>query len=283
MKLGIVGVGLIGGSFALGLKENFKDLRVLGADKNVDHLFKSKALGIVDYISNIDELCRQADVIALSIPVNAIKNLLPRILDQINGSQLVIDFGSTKKAICESVANHPKRSHFVAAHPIAGTEYSGPESAFKELFLEKVMITCEEESSGKAQMAVFKDLCNRLNMKMRFMTAEDHDLHLAFVSHLSHITSFALSNTVLEKKDTEGHIFDMAGSGFASTVRLAKSSPDMWAPIFEENKMHLLDGLTNYIAQLQSFKTSLEKGDKKELRDFMEKANSIKDIVDQLP
>ncbi len=282
MKIGLVGLGLIGGSFALGLKEKIENLEVLGVDQNTDHLFKAKELGIIDEISTLDEICRQVDVIILSIPVNAIRQVLPRILDQVNGNQLVVDFGSTKKAICDSVRHHSKRQHFVAAHPIAGTEYSGPQAAFKELFEEKVMITCEQELSGQNQLVVFNELCSHLDMKMRFMTAEVHDLHLAFVSHLSHITSFALSNTVLDKKDTESHIFDMAGSGFASTVRLAKSSPDMWAPIFQENKAHLLEGIDEYIAQLQSFKESLEDGNEEELRAFMQKANMIKETVDQL-
>jgi len=282
MKLGVIGVGLIGGSFALGLKEFIPDLEVLGVDRNADNLTKAIELGVIDEISDLESVCNQADAIVLSIPVNAIKSVLPSLLDQVSENQLVVDFGSTKKAICDAVKNHPNRANFLAAHPIAGTEYSGPEAAFADLFKQKVMISCEEELTGKNQRTLFHELCAHFKMSMRQMTAEAHDLHLAFVSHLSHITSFALSNTVLEKKDTEDHIFDMAGSGFASTVRLAKSSPDMWAPIFEENKSHLLEGLMSYIEQLQSFKTSLENGDESALKAFMGKANQIKEIVDRL-
>lgn len=282
MKLGIVGVGLIGGSFALGLKKAIPDMEVLGVDLNRENLSKAIELGVIDQISDLESVCSIADVIVLSIPVNAIKSVLPSVLDQVSNNQLVLDFGSTKKAICDAVKDHPKRASFLAAHPIAGTEYSGPESAFADLFNEKVMISCEEELTGGSQRTLFHELCGHFNMSMRQMTAEAHDLHLAFVSHLSHITSFALSNTVLEKKDTEDHILDMAGSGFASTVRLAKSSPAMWAPIFEENKSHLLEGLTSYIEQLQSFKTSLENGDESALKAFMDKANQIKEIVDRL-
>ena len=282
MKLGIIGVGLIGGSFALGLKQHIPDLEVLGVDRNTDSLFKAKKLGVIDQISDFNTICREADVIVLSIPVDAIKKVLPNALDQVSDHQLVVDFGSTKKAICDVVRGHPKRANFLAAHPIAGTEYSGPEAAFASLFKEKVMICCEEGLTGESQLELFHKLCAHFNMAMRQMSPDAHDLHLAFVSHLSHITSFALSNTVLDKKDTESHIFDMAGSGFASTVRLAKSSPAMWAPIFEENKEHLLAGLKSYIAQLESFKTSLENGDESALKDFMEKANQIKEIVDRL-
>ena len=283
MKLGVIGVGLIGGSFASGLKRFIPDLEVLGSDKNPENVFKALEIGVIDRISDLNTLCRQADVMILSIPVDAIKAVLPRVLDQVSSAQLVVDFGSTKKAICEAVQDHPKRASFLAAHPIAGTEYSGPQAALANLFDQKVMITCEEDKTESSLKEIFHNLCGHFDMTMKQMTPEAHDLHMAFVSHLSHITSFALSNTVLDKKSSEDHIFDMAGSGFASTVRLAKSSPDMWAPIFEENKEHLIEGLHSYIAQLESFKKSLESEDKAALKAFMSKANQIKEIVDRLP
>lgn len=284
MKLALVGVGLIGGSFVLGLRRTMSELKVIGVDLNEDNLKEAQELGIIDASDSLENAVSQADCTILAIPVDAIVKILPQVLDLANADHTVIDFGSTKAAICDAVKDHPNRACFVAAHPIAGTEYSGPKAAFAELFDQKVMIACEEELSGKKQLELYLKLsaCMQMQMQMRSMDPKSHDLHLAFVSHLSHITSFALGKTVLKKERSEEHIFDMAGSGFASTVRLAKSSPDMWAPIFKHNQENLLDGLTTYIEELEKFKEMLASGDVNAMAEFMQEANRIKGIVDRI-
>lgn len=282
MKIALVGVGLIGGSFVLGLRRTLKELYVIGVDQNPNNLKQAKDLGIIDETKELPTAIQQSDVIVLAIPVDGIKALLPQVLDLVSEEQTVIDFGSTKGAICNIVKEHPNRACFVAAHPIAGTEYSGPTAAFAELLDEKVMITCEEALSGKAQLECYHFLCVQMQMQMKSMDADAHDLHLAFVSHLSHISSFALSKSVLRKKATEEHIFDMAGSGFASTVRLAKSSPAMWAPIFKQNQPNLLEGLKTYIQELEAFKELLEKMDEEGMKVFISEANQIEGLIDML-
>jgi len=283
MNVTLIGVGLISGSFALGLKKTYEgSLHVCGVDKDEQALQKAKALGIIHSIKPLNEAVAEADVIGIGIPVDALVKILPEILDDCKQNALVIDFGSTKKAICEVVAHHPKRTNFVAAHPIAGTEYSGPEAAFASLFEQKVMIVCEEEKSGSKQLELFRELCQMLEMRLTSMNPAEHDLHLAFVSHLSHVSSFALSQAVMQKERSEQRIFDMAGSGFASTVRLAKSSPEMWSPIFLQNKEHLLEGLSTYINQLQQFKSLLENEDTQGMKDYMKEANRIREIVDRI-
>lgn len=283
MNVTLIGVGLISGSFVLGLKKTYEgSLHVCGVDKNEQALQKAKALGIIHDTKPMKEAIAEADVIAIGIPVDTLEQLLPEVLDACQEDALVIDFGSTKKAICDVVANHPKRANFVAAHPIAGTEYSGPEAAFASLFEQKVMIVCEEEKSGQKQMELFQELCQMLEMRLTLMNPAEHDLHLAFVSHLSHVTSFALSQAVMEKERSEQRIFDMAGSGFASTVRLAKSSPEMWSPIFLQNREHLLEGLSTYIDQLEQFKKLLEEKDADGMKAYMKEANRIRGIVDRI-
>lgn len=283
MNVTLIGVGLISGSFALGLKKTYEgSLHVCGVDKDELALQKAKALGIIHDSKPIKEAIAQADVVAIGIPVDVLVTLLPDVLDACKDDALVIDFGSTKKAICTAVSNHPKRANFIAAHPIAGTEYSGPEAAFASLFEQKVMIVCEEEKSGPKQLELFRELCQMLEMRLTSMNPADHDLHLAFVSHLSHISSFALSQAVMQKEKSEQQIFDMAGSGFASTVRLAKSSPEMWSPIFLQNKEHILEGLSTYIDQLNHFKSLLENGNADGMKTYMKEANRIREIVDRI-
>lgn len=283
MKLTLIGVGLISGSFSLGLKKTYEgSLHVSGVDKSEEALKKAKALGIIHSTKPMEEAVAEADIIAIGIPVDALSEVLPSVLDGCKEDALVIDFGSTKKAICEAVADHPKRANFVAAHPIAGTEYSGPEAAFASLLEEKVMILCEEEKIGAKQAELFQELCRMLDMRVSKMDPAEHDLHLAFVSHLSHVSSFALSQAVMKKEKSEEHIFDMAGSGFASTVRLAKSSPEMWSPIFIQNRKHLLEGLTTYIEELQAFKSLLEQDDAGGINAYMKEANKIREIVDRI-
>ncbi|UII26668.1 prephenate dehydrogenase [Fulvivirga maritima] len=280
MKIALVGVGLIGGSFALAVKRRRLHVEVIGVDKNSDNIQKALQLGIIDGEASLEEAVKQSDVVILAIPVDALTSLLPQVMDLVDDGQLVIDFGSTKGAVCTAVEDHPKRHCFVAAHPMAGTEYSGPEAAFSTLFEDKIMILCEEEKSGDEQLNLFQEICKNLAMRVVNMTPKDHDLHIAYVSHLSHISSFALSTTVLAKEKDEKHIFAMAGSGFASTVRLAKSSPAMWSPIFRQNQKNLSGALDTYIAQLQQFKHVLDAKDAEAMESFMKEANKIRPIID---
>lgn len=280
MKATIVGLGLIGGSFALGLRKSRLATALIGVDLNVANAEKAVELGLVDRILPEDEALAQADLIVLAIPVNALNAFLPHVLDTIKNDAVVIDAGSTKSAICKLIAHHPKRHQFVAAHPIAGTENSGPTAAFHGLFKDKTNIICESDKSSAKALEVANHVFQALEMKTIFMEAEEHDRHVAYVSHLSHVSSFLLGQTVLDIEKDEKNIFDLAGSGFASTVRLAKSSPDMWAPIFEQNSEYLSQALLEYIMHLQRFHYHLMKHDTKELHRIMSKANEIRRVLD---
>ena len=282
MKIGIVGVGLIGGSFALGIKKRRFNLQVIGIDKEDKNLELAEELGLIDRGSTINDCIYELDYLILAIPVDAIKNLLPQILDKIPEKTTVVDFGSTKAPLCEAVRNHPKRSQYLAAHPIAGTEFSGPEAAFAELLEDKIMIFCEEELTDPERLLEFRGLCKNLAMRMTSMDPVEHDLHLSYVSHLSHVTSFALSSTVLEMEKDEKSIFAMAGSGFASTVRLAKSSSQMWSPIFKQNNKNLSKAIGEYIHELEKFKKALDENDYKALKEFMDRSNDIGRILSQI-
>lgn len=279
MTITVIGVGLLGGSFALGLKAKHSHTHFIGVDNSAKHAEQALHLGLVDEVLPLDEAVSKADVVVLAVPVSAIARLMLPILDKLPERAILIDFGSTKEQICRIAESHPKRSQFVAAHPIAGTEYSGPEAAFAALLYEKTMIICEKEKSTPAALALAEQLCGDLNMPLRYMQAAEHDLHLAYVSHLSHISSFALGITVLEKEQDEKNIFDMAGSGFSSTVRLAKSSPQMWAPIFSQNRKNVSQALDSYIAQLQRFKEAIAAEDEEQASALMAKANNIRRIL----
>jgi len=280
MKATIVGLGLIGGSFALGLRKSGLATELIGVDRNADHAEKAVELGLIDKILPEDEALSQADLVVLAIPVNALNAFLPHVLDIIKSDTVVIDAGSTKSSICKLIANHPKRNQFVAAHPIAGTENSGPTAAFHGLFKDKTNIICESGKSSEKSLELASKVFNVLEMKTIFMEADEHDRHVAYVSHLSHVSSFLLGQTVLDIEKDEKNIFDLAGSGFASTVRLAKSSPDMWAPIFEQNSEYLSQALLEYIMHLQRFHYHLMKHDTKELHRIMSKANEIRRVLD---
>jgi prephenate dehydrogenase len=280
MKTTIVGVGLIGGSFALGLRHAGIATELIGVDKNPEHAAEALALGLVDKILPEADALALADIIILAIPVNALNNFVPDALNKIKEGAVIIDTGSTKSSICKTVANHPKRAQFVAAHPIAGTENSGPAAAFDGLFKSKTNIICETERSSAHSMDIAMRVFNALGMKNIFMEAEEHDRHVAYVSHLSHVSSFLLGQTVLDIEKDEKNIFALAGSGFDSTVRLAKSSPDMWAPIFEQNVEYLSQALLEYIMHLQRFHYHLLKRDSKELHRIMSKANEIRRVLD---
>ena len=277
-NISIIGVGLIGGSFALDLKDHIPAASISGIDQNLNHLNEALELGIIDLAGDL-ETVRSADLVVLALPVNASIKLLIQVLELIPAKAIVIDMGSTKKAICESVDKHPNRANFLATHPIAGTEFSGPSAAVKGLFKNKTNIICELDKTSKVLSTKILALFNKMGMRIRKMTAIDHDKHIAYVSHLSHISSFMLGKTVIDKEKNESDIFDMAGSGFESTVRLAKSSPAMWTPIFEQNKENVIETLTEYIHNLNQFKTYMENDNFDAVFSVMKNTNHIKKIL----
>jgi len=277
-KIHIIGLGLLGGSFALALKKAKPEIKFTGYDLNPQNLEDALTLGIIEEAK--DKPDADTDVIILATPANTLSDLLVKFLGKIGPDTLVMDFGSTKEALCKSIADHPKREQYLAGHPIAGTEYSGPKAAKVDLLDKKVFIICEMEKTNIHLKGMAYDILEALNMKLRFMDPEEHDRHLAFVSHLSHISSFMLGKTVMDKMEDEKNIFDMAGSGFASTVRLAKSSPAMWAPIMEENKKNILDAMSLYIASLSKFRDKIIADDYEGLANEMAKVNKIRDILD---
>jgi prephenate dehydrogenase len=279
MKATIIGLGLIGGSIALDLKASKLVSEISGIDLNPANAQKAIELGLVDVIDADGKTIPTADLIIIAIPVSVLSQLLPSILDSVKKDAVVIDTGSTKGAVCKAVLNHKNRGQFIAAHPIAGTENSGPEAAFSGLFKDKTNIICEKEKSSDHAMAVAEKLFSALGMNLVYMEAGEHDKHVAYVSHLSHVSSFLLGQTVLDIERDEKNIFALAGSGFSSTVRLAKSSPDMWAPIFEQNAEHLSQALLEYIMHLQKFQYHLMKRDVKELHKIMKEANRIREVL----
>ncbi len=280
MKILFIGTGLIGGSFSLAMQQQKMLDQAGGYSRNPENLDKSISLGIIQKkFDSLEAGISWADWIILSIPVDAIVKVLPGILDKLTPGQAVIDFGSTKGSICEVIHGHKNRSQFIAAHPIAGTEYSGPEAALPKLFENKSMLICERELTNPELIEQFEKLCIKLSMKVDYLGATDHDRHLAYISHLSHVTSFALSNAVLAKEKDGSVILEMAGSGFASTVRLAKSSPDMWAPIFLDNKKMVLEAIAQYDSQLKKFQQLLEKDDFEGMISFLTEGRKIGKIL----
>lgn len=277
MLVTVIGLGLIGGSLALELKKRL-NYTVQGVDVNPDNAQKALELGIVDAIVNLEEI-GASDMVVLSVPVNFLPDLAINVLNFIKNDAIVFDMGSTKENLCKTVENHEKRSNFVAAHPIAGTEFSGPEAAIYNLFDEKVNIICDREKSSKNAVDKVLQIFEALKMRTIFMKSEEHDKHIAYVSHLSHISSFMLGKTVLEKEKNEKNIFDMAGSGFESTVRLAKSSPNMWSPIFIENKENVLNSLDEYIENLVQFRELINTENSDSLKQTMRDTNYIKEVL----
>jgi len=278
MKVVIVGLGLIGGSLALDIKKAFPEARVIGIDANEKHVEEALLLGVIEHAGTMENV-READWVIVAIPVNYIADVLPQLLDNIKDDAIVFDVGSTKAAICKAVESHPRRRNFIAMHPIAGTEFSGPSAAIHGLFEGKTNIICEVEKTAFKLQEKAVALFAALGMRIRYMDAVSHDTHIAYVSHLSHISAFMLGKTVIEKEKDERDIFDMAGSGFASTVRLAKSSPTTWASIFKENKENVSEALGLYIANLQNFQRLLEKEDFDGIFNEMENTNRIKNIL----
>ena len=278
MKVGIVGLGLIGGSIGLKLKDLYDNITIYGCDiddDSVSYCLKNK---IID-VKFDEEFISEFDFIFLAIPVKSIKNQLSDYLNKTSDKTLIIDLGSTKFQICNSVENHQNRKNYLAAHPIAGTEFSGPNSAKKDLFNDKVMILCDTEKTDPNLLLDAKKIIKSLGMSIKTMNSKEHDKHIAYVSHLSHISSFMLGKTVMDKEDDDHAIYNMAGSGFESTVRLAKSSPEMWSSIFVENKKNIIESLDEYISNINNFKKLIEISDQKTLNDEMRRINGIKKIL----
>ena len=278
MDIAIIGVGLIGGSLGLSIKNAYPKANIYGMDVNKEHLDKAKSLGIISEIITHKEL-PNADIIAIAIPVDTTEKQLPTVLDVIKPNTIVFDLGSTKEQICKAVANHPKRRNFLATHPIAGTEFSGPAAANKNLFKGKTNIICEVEKTAFKFQEPMLEMFNKMGMRIRYMDAKAHDKHIAYMSHLSHISSFMLGKTILDVEKNERDIFDMAGSGFESTVRLAKSSPKMWTPIFKQNKKNVIKTLDKYIKNLQYFKQLMSEDDFLSIYEQLKNTNHIKEVL----
>jgi prephenate dehydrogenase len=278
MKVFVIGIGLIGGSMVLDIKSLHPEATIYGIDANESHLAEALALGIIDQAATFEDLA-DADFVIVSVPVDIALTVLPKVLDVIGEHTIVFEVGSTKTPICEAVVNHSRRRNFIATHPIAGTEFSGPSAAIKGLFQGKTNIICEVEKTTFKLQEKALDLFKEMGMRIRYMDPKSHDKHIAYVSHLSHISSFMLGKTVIDKEKDEQDIFDMAGSGFESTVRLAKSSPAMWTPIFKQNKKQVVKTLEEYIANLSNFKTLLESENYDAIYNEMQSVNKIKDIL----
>jgi prephenate dehydrogenase len=277
-KIAIVGTGLIGGSLAIQLHEKKLSSRLIGVDANLAHAQEALELELVDELLSLEDAIAQSDVIVLAIPVDSLVSLLPRILDQVD-QQIVLDLGSTKSQLIEAVKDHHKRGRYVATHPMWGTEYSGPAAAVRGAYENKAVIICNAAESDADALQWVKMMYKKIGMHLLDMEAKAHDLHAAYVSHISHITSFALANTVLQKEKEENAIFELASAGFESTVRLAKSNPAMWVPIFLQNRENVLDVLNEHIAQLTRFRDSIQDGETEQLRNLIEHANTIRRII----
>lgn len=278
MKVGIIGLGLIGSSLAIKISEVYNDITIYGEDisePNLKYTIENKIIG-----NKLEEKdYSKLDILFVAIPVDQVLKVLSPILDKVGENTLVVDLGSTKKPICDLVNSNQNRRKFLAAHPIAGTEFSGPMSADSSLFDNKTIILCETEKTENRLLNIAKDLFLNIGMSIKEMTADEHDKHIAYVSHLSHITSFMLGKTVMDKEKDEETIYDMAGSGFESTVRLGKSSPSMWTPIFNQNKKNIIDALDEYLKNIKNFKHLIETDNLSEMFNEMEQINGIKNIL----
>ena len=277
-KIVIIGIGLMGGSLAIQLHEKKISSRLIGVDENPEHARLALERELVDEVLSIEEAILQSDVVIISVPVDQMLQLLPRVMELVT-DQIVIDLGSTKAPLIESIKNHPKRRRYVATHPMWGTEYSGPQSAVRGAYENKAVILCNTNESDADAVEWTRNMYRKIGMHLLEMDASSHDLHAAYVSHISHITSFALANTVLEKESQQEAIFELASAGFESTVRLAKSNPSMWVPIFMQNRVNVLDVLNEHIAQLVRFRDSIQNEDQESLRKLIEDANKIRKIL----
>ncbi len=279
MTLGIIGLGLIGGSMAIDLRRNKFADKIIGCDNSELNAVTAQRIGLVDQIMPCDELIKQSDLIILSVPVSAAVRMLSDILDKINDDQVVVDTCSTKEKLNESVHYHPKRKNYVASHPMAGTEFNGPWAAIPNLFAGRAGVICNAEDSDYKAVELVRKMYDTLNMRVIYMRAAHHDVHTAYVSHISHVVSFALALTVLDKEKNEKNIFDLASGGFTSTARLAKSNADMWAPIFLQNKENVLSVLDAYMEKLEQFKKAITENDEAALHRLIDDANRIKRIL----
>ena len=279
MNVGIIGLGLIGGSIAIDLKRKGYAHQVLGVEADSVNASAALKIGLVDRIVQVEECVAESDIIILAVPVGAAGRLLPQVLDMVDDTKTVTDVCSTKELLVKTVKDHPMRRRYVASHPMAGTEYSGPWAAMPGLFDGHACIICDPQDSACDAVNLIEDLYTVLNMRTIEMSAENHDVHTAYVSHISHITSFALALTVLDKEKDEKHIFDLASGGFSSTVRLAKSSPDMWTPILSQNRDNILHVMYTYIEKMNAFRHAIADGDEEKVRDLIEDANRIRRII----
>lgn len=283
MTIGIIGLGLIGGSMAIDLKRKCFADEIVGVESDPVNASAAEKIGLVDRIASYEECVEQSDLIILAVPVGAAVRILPDVLDRFQSMEksdkVVIDVCSTKEHLARSVKYHPMRRSYVATHPMAGTEYSGPWAAMPGLFDGHACILCDAEESSPKAVSVVEKMYDALNMRTIRMNAASHDVHTAYVSHISHVTSFALALTVLDKEKDEKHIFDLASGGFSSTVRLAKSSPDMWIPILTQNRDNVLHVIDTYIDKMQAFRTAIEEGDEDAIRGLIEESNKIRRII----
>lgn len=279
MKILIAGLGLIGGSLALALRDRGIADEILGVEKSDENAAEALRLGLADRIVTLEEGVPQADLVVLATPVDTIPLMAVKALNHVTDRQVVMDMGSIKAELCEVISMHARRGRFVAAHPMWGTEYSGPRAAQHGAFTGRNAVLCEAERSDADALAAVERIFRALDVPVVYMGAEEHDLHAAYVSHISHVTSFALALTVLEKEREERHIFDLAGGGFESTVRLAKSAAATWVPILLRNKYNVLDVLREHIHQLQIMRRMIERDDAEGLTSAFGKANSIQRII----
>ena len=277
--VGVIGLGLIGGSLALDLKRRGFAARTLGVENDSVAAEAAKTIGLVDEVVDLDTCVKESDIIVLAVPVGVAVKLVTQVLDQVKDGQIVIDVCSTKEQICREVQYHPRRAQFVSTHPMAGTEYSGPWAAQPGLFDGRACIFCDSEESNPQALKTIEDMYAVLNMRPLYMRSNQHDVHTAYVSHISHVTSFALALTVLDKEKDEKHIFDLASGGFSSTVRLAKSNADMWVPILTQNHDNVLQVMDTYIEKMQAFRDAVATYDEARIRELIEEANKIKRIL----
>ncbi|MEY4986373.1 MAG: hypothetical protein RL567_152 [Bacteroidota bacterium] len=281
-KVGIIGIGLIGGSIAKALRTSGWASELIGIDANPVHATKALSLRLVDEILTLEEAIKRVEVFVCATPVDMLVQIIPNILDLLKPNQIVIEVGSTKTPVYEALKNHPKRKQFVSTHPMAGTEFSGPEAAVEGLFTGKRGVICDKELSSMEAVSTIESLYrDGLGMNLIYMNSIDHDVHTAYISHISHICSFALANTVLEKEKNEERIFELASTGFESTVRLAKSSPETWSQIFHQNQENLMDVLDEYINTLLKYKGLMLSGSYDKLKDELGKANDIGRILNK--
>ena len=280
MNVGIIGLGLIGGSMAIDLRKRGFAQKIYGVENEKVNAEAALKIGLADEIVALEACVGASDIIVLAVPVDAAVKLLPRVLDMVAGTgKTVIDVCSVKEAMCQVAQGHAARSQYVATHPMAGTEYSGPWAAMPGLFDGRACIFCDVEESSPKAVRTIEKLYDVLNMRVTYMRSDAHDMHVAYVSHISHLTSVALALTVLDKEKDEKHIFDLASGGFSSTVRLAKSSADMWVPILGLNHDNVLRVIDTYIDKMKLFREAIDKFDEDGIRELITEGNKIKRII----